>query len=523
MSDGVHAKCALFGIFNDDGDLASQKVYYGLHALQHRGQESAGIVAFHEEEEAEDDFSDATSKQHSVGQHRDFGLVLEVFSSWNLLRDTLRGSHAIGHTRYSTSGKVKSLQNIQPFYVKYHLGNLALAHNGNLSNKDQLWRQFVSKGTLFQTTSDSELILHLISHSSKRDQTDQIVDALGQCEGAFSVILLTDEALFGVRDPNGFRPLVLGRLRRSRKSCAVKAEDEDELSTSFAYILASETCAFDIVGAEYVREIAPGEIIRIDRKGCHSGEFKSVFLPQRFGISPCIFEFVYFSRPDSILFGEQVQTVRKALGSQLAEEIPPTVFKGYNPVEDKVVVIAVPDTANFAALGYANELRDKGFDCSYEIGLIRNHYVGRTFISPGQDAREIKVRSKFNTVRRLLEGNVVVLVDDSVVRGTTSKFLIQMVRDAGAKSVHFMSASPAVISPCFYGMDFPSKEELVANQFESVESIAKYLGADSLHYLSLDGLQKAVLNSDTKYPSFCMACFTGEYPVPFESAKKIEW
>lgn len=499
----VHAKCAIFAIYNGPVN-AAQLTYYGLHAMQHRGQESAGIVTLQQDGSGSKMFG-----------HKGLGLVLDVFNDPAVLEKKLVGRHAVGHTRYSTAGSNVSNTNIQPFKVTYKNGNIALAHNGNLSNAAKIRNRLVSRGTLFQGTSDSEQILHLISQSSSEAQIDQILDALGQCQGAFSLVILTEDCLYGIRDPNGFRPLVLGKY------------DSGSKCGGMSYCLASETCAFDLIGARYLREIEPGEIIRIDREGCISGNFKSWKLPQTFGISPCIFEYIYFSRPDSIVFGQSVHLVRQLLGAELAREHPVPV-----PFDDtKVVVIAVPDSSNTAALGYVQECQKLGFPCEYDIGLIRNHYVGRTFISPNQDARELKVRCKFNTLSHVIKDNIVVLVDDSIVRGTTSKLLIKMVRHAGAKEVHFRVSSPPVVSPCFYGMDFPSYSELLANTFSSVDEMTQYLGTDSLAYLSIAGLKNVMDKVGSRYGNFCNACFTNEYPVPIDSEKeapkpplaKFEW
>eukprot|EP00475_Leptophrys_vorax_P027065 TRINITY_DN3854_c0_g1_i1.p1 TRINITY_DN3854_c0_g1~~TRINITY_DN3854_c0_g1_i1.p1 ORF type:complete len:496 (-),score=120.59 TRINITY_DN3854_c0_g1_i1:1174-2661(-) len=484
MDLDARPKCAIFAAYNTPGN-ASHLTYFGLHAMQHRGQESSGIASLELKE-------DGRCKMHC---HKDFGLVLEVFSDPKLIKEELKGNHAIGHNRYSTAGSDVSVKNIQPFAVNYKGGPLALAHNGNLSNAAKLKSELVDGGTLLQGTTDSELILHLMSKSVQKEPVNQLVEALSACEGAFSLAVLTKDALFGVRDPNGFRPLVLGRIGN-------------------AHFLASETCAFDMIGAEYVREIFPGEVIRIDRQGCESGgKFSSVFLQGRFGLSPCIFEYIYFARPDSVVFGESVHTVRLLLGRQLARECPVPVPA---TAEDEVVVMAVPDSSNTAALGYAKECIKLGYKCSYEIGLVRNHYVGRTFISPDQESRQLKVRCKFNPLSDVVDGKIVVLVDDSIVRGTTSKILMEMVRNAGAKEVHFRVSSPPVVSPCFYGMDFPSKKELLANKFDSIETMKRFLGADSLGYLSIEGLKHAVAQSKTSHDAFCLACFTEEYPVPID-------
>jgi len=392
--------------------------------------------------------------------------------------------------------------------VMYKDGPLALAHNGNISNAAALRQKLVKKGTLLQGTTDSELVLHLMAQSPEEKQLDQLMEALKLCEGAFSLVVLTRDCLYGIRDPNGFRPLVLGKLGNT-------------------YMLASETCAFDMLGAEYLREIKCGEVIAINREGCASGEFVSTFLPNRFGISPCVFEHIYFARPDSEVFGESVHQMRLHLGRELAIECPVPQPANDSKEENEVVIIAVPDSSNTAALGYAKACLAAGLKCSYDIGLVRNHYVGRTFIAPNQNSREIKVRCKFNPLKHVVKDKIVVLVDDSIVRGTTSKLLIKMVRKAGAKEVHFRVSSPPVVSPCFYGMDFPSHSELFANQQPSLEAMQAYLGADSLAYLSLDGLQKALKKSQTTYDNYCLACFNKEYPVPIPELanrkKSVDW
>ncbi len=481
--------CGVFGIFGTPE--AARLTYYGLHALQHRGQESAGIVtATYDERRA----------RPVMPVHRNFGLVLDVFKDERLFTETLLGESAIGHVRYSTTGASDNLANVQPFVVHDRTGNVALGHNGNLSNARELRQSFQERGTLFQTTTDSELILHLIAQSRRTKRIDQILDALTQVEGAFSLVLLTDDALIAVRDPSGFRPLALGR-REGRDG-------------RVSFCVASETCAFDLIGATYVRDVAPGEILVIDREVLDSGEPKSYHLAQRFGVSQCVFEYVYFSRPDSKVFGEMVDKVRRKLGKQLAHESPvPKVKRG----EKQPIVIAVPDSSNTAAIGYASECTKLGRPAKFEIGLIRNHYVGRTFISPGQDQREVKVRTKFNTVEGVLKDRIVVMLDDSIVRGTTARQLVKMVRQAGAREVHFRVASPPVVSPCYYGMDFPSKKELLANEFDSTEAMAAWLGVDTLAYLSVDGMMGAVYRAQGEEGGFCNACFSGNYPVPVDA------
>jgi amidophosphoribosyltransferase len=487
----IHEYCGIFGIINSAE--SSRSIYYGLHALQHRGQESCGIVT---------STYDENRQKRVMPAYRDFGLVLDVFNDPEIFDTKILGSSGIGHNRYSTSGASGNRSNIQPFVVSYRNGNLALAHNGNLSNARELRRAFSERGTLFQSTSDSELILHLIAQSRRRKQLDQIVDALTQLEGAFSLVILTDRQLVAVRDPNGFRPLALGRL-------AGGAPDGGD-----SYCVASETCAFDLIGAEFVRDVEPGEILVLDRDRCETGDFRSYSLPHRYGVSQCVFEYVYFSRPDSKIFGEMVDKVRRKIGKQLAHDAPVPVV----PVEEKQpIVISVPDSSNTAALGYVSECQKMGYRCRFEIGLIRNHYVGRTFIAPGQNMREQRVRCKFNTVEGVLKDRIVVVVDDSIVRGTTAKFLVRMLRDAGAREVHFRVSSPQVISPCHYGMDFPSHEELFANQFENdVERMRSWLGVDTLGYLSVEGLMTAVKSSSGSKHGFCNACFSARYPVPVE-------
>jgi amidophosphoribosyltransferase len=486
MSDKPHDYCGIFGIY-DHAD-AALNTYYGLHALQHRGQESAGIVT---------SYFDSEKGQMRMPVHKDFGLVLKVFEDAALFRNTLRGNAAIGHNRYSTAGSSNNPANIQPFRVQYKNGNLAIGHNGNLSNARQLRDRFRKEGVLFQSTSDTELILHLIARSQKNNQIDQILDALSHVEGAYCLVILTDDKLIAVRDPNGFRPLALGKLNG-------------------AFVVASETCAFDMIGATYERDIQPGEVVIIDAEASKRGEVKSVYMPPKSGTatSQCIFEYVYFSRPDSRIFGESVDKVRRKIGKFLAREHPlGKIIR--NKDGKKPVVISVPDSSNTAAIGYASESKKLGFDCKFDIGLIRNHYVGRTFISPGQGSRELKVRTKFNIVRGVLEGRPVVLVDDSIVRGTTSRHLVNMIRSANPSEVHFMVSSPPIIEPCHYGMDFPSPNELMANVYNrDIKAMAEALGVDTLNYLSPMGLVNAVKEANASPHGYCTACFTGEYPVP---------
>ncbi len=494
MSDKPHDYCGIFGIYNHPE--AAVHTYYGLHALQHRGQESAGIVT---------SWFDPLKSIPVMPQHKGFGLVLNVFEDQKIFTGKLHGHAAIGHNRYSTSGSAINSTNIQPFRVHYKNGNLAIGHNGNLTNATKLRSKLENRGVIFQSTSDTELILHLISHSEKSTQLDQILDALQEIEGAYCLVLLTDDKLIAVRDPNGFRPIALGRKDDS-------------------WIVASETCAFDINDAEYIRDVQPGEVLIIDRETLESGEPRSRFLERKpnTNISQCIFEYVYFARPDSSIFGENTDKIRRKIGKYLAREHPiPDVTKTRN--EKHPIVISVPDSSNTAALGYAHENQKLGYECKYEIGLIRNHYVGRTFISPGQASRDLKVRTKFNTVKGVLKDRIVFLVDDSIVRGTTSAHLVKMIRKAGPSEIHFLVSSPQIVNPCFYGMDFPSPEELIANVYDKdTDRIANAIGVDSLRYLSPKGLVDAVKEAHPKGFGYCTACFTGEYPVPVTTQMQKE-
>jgi amidophosphoribosyltransferase len=424
-------------------------------------------------------------------------LVPNVFNDRSIFDNKLKEHMAIGHNRYSTMGAADNPANIQPFRVQYSGGNIAISHNGNLTNSRQLHERFRREGVLFQTSSDTELILHLISHSRKINQLDQIMEALDQIRGAFSLVIQTDDKLIALRDRNGFRPLAIGKI--------------DD-----AYLVASETCAFDIIGAEYVRDVKPGEVVVIDQNTVDTGEITSYALDdnEEHKATPCIFEYVYFSRPDSKIFGENVDKVRRKLGKQLAHEYPVEDILEYYDADNKPIVISVPDSSNTAALGYSDQNQKMGYECKFEIGLIRNHYVGRTFISPGQKSREQKVRTKFNTVKGVLKNRSVIIVDDSIVRGTTSRYLVKMIRRAQPKEVHFLVSSPPITHPCFYGMDFPDPQELIANRFDrDFEAMAEDIGVDSLNYLSADGLVGAVKETDPDGTSYCTACFTGNYPV----------
>jgi amidophosphoribosyltransferase len=453
--DHFHDQCGVFGVFGHPE--AANLTYLGLYALQHRGQESAGIVA---------------SSGGDLNMHRAMGEVEEIFQPGVLAK--LPGTSAIGHTRYSTAGD-KALLNAQPILVDCSKGKIAVAHNGNLTNAGEWRRKLEHRGSIFQANSDTEVIVHLIARSQARNFSGALGDALNQLEGAYSLLVLTPDELYAVRDPRGFRPLVLGRIP--------SAENGD------AWLVASETCAFDLLNAQYVREIRPGEMLRISRSGLESIHF-SPPKPHQF----CIFEHVYFSRPDSIIFGRSVNQSREMLGRLLARE---------HPVEADMIV-PVPDSGVPAAIGFALESK-----IPFRMGLIRNHYIGRTFIEPSQAIRNFGVKLKLNPVRELITGKRVVLVDDSIVRGTTSRKLVRMVREAGAKEVHMRISCPPTISPCYYGVDTPTREELIASA-NSPEEIRKYLGADSLGYLSLPGLKQAVNDSEG---DFCTSCYTGVYPT----------
>jgi amidophosphoribosyltransferase len=455
--DHFHDECGVFGVFGhaEAGALTA----LGLHALQHRGQEAAGIVSF-----------DGT-QFHS---HLALGLVGANFSSKDVI-DRLQGLTAIGHNRYATTGDVV-LSNVQPFYGNLDFGGLALCHNGNLTNSYQLRSQLVRRGSLFHSTCDTEVVLHLIATSLRRTVLERIVDALRQVEGAYSLVALSKDGLVGVRDPLGVRPLVLGKL-------------------GTAWVLASETVALDIINAEYVRDIEPGEIVVINADGVQS--------VRPFGkISPrfCVFEYVYFARPDSMVEGQDVYAVRKRIGRELARE------SGV----DADTVIPVPDSAVPSALGYAAES-----GLPFEHGIVRNHYVGRTFIEPTEQIRHLGVKLKHNPNRRFIQGKRVILVDDSIVRGTTSLKIVEMVRQAGAREVHMRISSPPTSHSCFYGIATPERDKLLASRMDVAE-MARFIGADSLAFVSIDGLYRALgeARRDALVPKFCDACFTGEYPIP---------
>lgn len=453
--------CGVIGVFNHSE--AAEMVYLSLYSMQHRGQEGAGIVS-----------SDGNEVYRHVGQ----GLIHDVFDSPEIIRK-LKGHMAIGHNRYSTTGS-NNAENVQPILVNSKDGPLALAHNGNLVNSRSLREQLQNEGAIFQTTTDSEIIVHLICRSKAPSFIERVKDALGQVRGAFSLLIMTPELLIAARDTNAIRPLALGHIDQST-------------------IVASETCAMDLIGAEYQRDVEPGEIIIIDKSGLKTDSI---------GQSPCrkhcIFEFIYFSRPDSRIFGEYVDKTRRKLGKQLASE---------HPVEADMV-FSVPDSSNTAALGFSHRSGIK-----FELALIRNHYVGRTFIQPHQTIRDFNVKVKFNPIGGVLQDREVVVVEDSIVRGTTLRNLVGMIRRAGAKRVHVRVSSPPIRFPCFYGMDFPTREELIANT-KSVDEIREYIRVDSLGYLSLEGLLEAAPGDPCNY---CTACFSGEYPVPVEAIQKTQY
>ena len=450
LDDHFHDECGVFGIFGHAE--AAKLAYLGLYALQHRGQESAGI---------------ASSDGLDIHAHKTIGHVQEIFTPEIIAQ--LPGESAIGHTRYSTAGD-SSLTNAQPVVIDCNRGKLAVGHNGNLTNALEVRRRLEHRGSIFQTTSDTEVIVHLIARSSARNLSSAIADALNQVEGAYSLVILTRDEIYAVRDPRGFRPLNLGQLDGS-------------------WVVASETCAFDLIDAEYVREVEPGEMVRISRSGIESIRFAPE-KPHQY----CIFEHVYFARPDSFIFGRSVNQSRERLGRLLAQEHP----------ADADIVVPVPDSGVPAAIGFANES-----EIPFRMGLIRNHYVGRTFIEPEQAIRDFGVKLKLNPVRSMLEGQRVVLVDDSIVRGTTSRKIVRLVRDAGAREVHVRISCPPTISPCYYGVDTPRRDELIAAR-QSVDQIQRYLEADSLGYLSLESLREAVEDKEGK---FCTSCYTGSYPT----------
>ena len=463
MFDKFREECGVVAIYGHPE--ASKLAYLGLYALQHRGQESAGI---------------STSDGNQIHTHKAMGHVADIFT--NKVLAELPGDHAIGHTRYSTAGDTVVL-NAQPFSVACSKGLIAVAHNGNITNAQELRRDLEARGAIFQASSDTEVILHLVAHSSERTLAGALRDALLQLEGAFSLVFLAQDRIIVARDPHGFRPLAMGqRGSAGKKHC---------------YVFASETCAFDLLDTVYMNDVQPGEMVIVGPEGVT----RERYAPAQ-PLSQCVFEHVYFARPDSLVFGRPVQQSREMLGRLLAREAP----------ADADIVVPVPDSGVAAALGYSAES-----GLPYRQALIRNHYVGRTFIEPSQAIRDFGVKLKLNPVRHLLEGKRVILVDDSIVRGTTSRKIVRMVRQAGAREVHMRISCPPTISPCFYGVDTPNKSELIAAN-NSTEQIRRFVEADSLSYLSLRALKEAV--GDTRH-EFCYACYTGDYPTDLTDANAL--
>ncbi len=456
----IHEECGIFGVYGHPE--AANLTYLGLYALQHRGQEGAGICS---------------SDGKSFHLDKSMGLVADIFTEKKLKK--LPGLSAIGHNRYSTAGS-SSIKNVQPFLVNYVLGSIATAHNGNLINAEQLRHDLEKEGAIFQSSSDSEVILHLIARSKSHHPEERIKDALTKVKGAFSIIFLRESELIAARDPFGVRPLSLGML-------------------DGAYVVASETCAFDLIGAAFIRDIEPGEVLIINDDG-----LRSVYLPECSRKAFCVFEFIYFARPDSYIFNHiNVNNVRKKLGRILARDTMP----------DADLVIPVPDSGVPAAIGFSEQS-----GIPFDFGLIRNHYIGRTFIEPKQNIRHFGVKIKLNPVRDLLEGKRIVVVDDSIVRGTTSKKIVKMLREVGgAREVHMRIASPPTIGPCFYGIDTPTRHELIAST-HMVEEIRKYITADSLAYLTLDGLKDVLPNPE----NYCTACFDNNYPIHFPKQEALQ-
>ena len=459
--DRLHEECGVFGVIGVSD--AANFVALGLHALQHRGQEAGGIVSY--------------DPENGFNAVKRFGYVRDHFTKQSLM-DSLPGGNAIGHVRYSTAGSkgATAIRDVQPFFGEFSLGGCAIAHNGNITNADSLRADLINRGSIFQSSSDTECIIHLMARSIQTSHSDRLKDALTQVEGAFSIVAMTRTKLIGVRDPMGVRPLVLGKL-------------------GDGHVLSSETCALDIIGAEFIREVAPGEMIIISPEGIES---RYPFAPV--SSRPCIFEHVYFSRPDSILGGRSVYETRRQIGVELAREAP----------VEADLVCPVPDSGTPAAIGYSQES-----GIPYAMGIIRNQYMGRTFIEPTEQIRNMGVRLKLNVNRALIEGKRVILVDDSVVRGTTSRKIKEMVLDAGAKEVHFRIASPPTAWPCFYGVDTPDRSKLLASKMTEDE-MRKYLNVESLKFISLDGLYRATGEAngrDKAAPQYCDACFSGEYPV----------
>ncbi len=463
MDDKLREECGVVAVFGHPE--AANLAYLGLYALQHRGQESAGICS---------------SDGREVHCHKEMGYVADIFTPEVLAK--LSGSLAIGHTRYSTAGDT-ALRNAQPFSVQCNKGRIAVAHNGNITNAAELRYELERTGSIFQASSDTEVVLHLVARSRERTLAGALREALLQIEGAFSMVFMAEDRVIVARDPHGFRPLAMGQMELSGgQKC---------------YVFASETCAFDLIGAEYLNEVEPGEMVIVGPEGLT----REQYVPAR-NRAQCVFEHVYFSRPDSIVFGRSVQESREKLGRLLAHE---------HPVEADVVV-PVPDSGVAAAIGYSAES-----GIPFRHGLIRSHYIGRTFIEPSQAIRDFGVKLKLNPVRHLIEGKRVVLIDDSIVRGTTSRKIVRMVRNAGAREVHMRISCPPTKSPCFYGVDTPTRSELIAAN-NTVEEIRRFIGADSLGYLSLSALREAV--DDTKH-EYCYACYTGDYPTDFVNIEEL--
>ena len=454
--DKLKEECGIFGIFGSNDAAANTAL--GLHALQHRGQEAVGVV---------------TSDREFFSVHFGDGLVGDNFNSEDVVKK-LQGDIAIGHVRYSTAGK-KTARNYQPIFAEFSFGCLAVAHNGNLTNAGVLRKSLIERGSIFQSTMDTEVIVHLIALSQKVTIVDKVIDALSQVEGAYSILVMYKDGIIAVRDPYGVRPFALGSLGDS-------------------HVFASETCAFDIIGAKFVRDVKPGEMMVINQDG--------IATLQPFNLKPskfCIFEYIYFSRPDSSVDGKSVYNMRKNIGIELAKEV----------LIDADVVVPIPDSGVPAAIGYSMQS-----NIPFELGIIRNHYVGRTFIEPTDKIRHFGVKLKHNANLEVIKGKNVILIDDSIVRGTTSKKIVQMIRDAQAKKVYMLIASPPTINPCFYGVDTPDKSNLMAANY-SIDEMAKMIGVDKLAYISIDGLYRAIAGSkrDNEFPQYCDACFTGEYPI----------
>ena len=457
--EDIHEECGIFGVWGHPD--AARLTYFGLHALQHRGQEGAGIVS--------------NDNGHLIG-HRGLGLLTQVFSDEHEI-ERLKGDKAIGHVRYATSGS-GSVDNIQPFLFRFHDGDVALGHNGNLTNCVSLRRQLEDEGAIFHSNSDTEVLMHLIRRSNAPTFMDKLKEALNKVHGGFAYLLMTEHAMIGALDPNGFRPLSLGRMKNG------------------AYVLASETCALDIVGAEFVRDIGPGEIIVVDDEGYHMDCYTT-----NTQLAICSMEYIYFARPDSNIYGVNVHSARKRMGAILAKEAPA-------PAD---MVIAVPNSSLSAASGFSETS-----GLPNEMGLIKNQYVARTFIQPTQELREQGVRMKLSAVRGVVKGKSVAVIDDSIVRGTTSRRIVQLLREAGAREVHMRISSPPLKYPCFYGIDIQTTKELIAAK-KSVEEIREYIGADSLAFLSLDGLVEAIgLHADAPYGGLCVAYFNGDYPTALD-------